>query len=141
MTKKYHVSRSIDAAPQAVWNLLTDASTYDDWNPAVLRIRGPIQTGNTIELVSSISPTRTFKLKVQSMHAPSEMVWSSGMPLGLFTGTRTYRITPTQTGSTFSMTEEFSGPLSGLITKSIPDMTESFDHFADGLKAAAEAAG
>lgn len=36
------------------------------------------------------------------------------------------------------MTEEFTGPFTGLITKAIPDMTESFNQFADGLKAAAE---
>jgi hypothetical protein len=29
--------------------------------------------------------------------------------------------------------------LSGLITRTIPDMTDSFDQFADGLKTAAEA--
>ena len=38
------------------------------------------------------------------------------------------------------MTEEFTGPLSGLIARSIPDMTDSFNQFADGLKAAAERA-
>jgi hypothetical protein len=38
------------------------------------------------------------------------------------------------------MTEEFSGPLAGLITKAIPDLTESFNQFADGLKASAEKA-
>ena len=32
-----------------------------------------------------------------------------------------------------------SGPLSGLITRTIPDMTDSFNQFADGLKTAAEA--
>ena len=36
------------------------------------------------------------------------------------------------------MTEVLFGPLSGLITKSIPDMTDSFNQFADGLKAASE---
>jgi len=29
-------------------------------------------------------------------------------------------------------------PLAGLITKAIPDLTPSFDTFADGLKTAAE---
>jgi hypothetical protein len=38
------------------------------------------------------------------------------------------------------MTEAFRGPLAGLITKAIPDMTDSFRQFADGLKAAAEGA-
>jgi hypothetical protein len=37
------------------------------------------------------------------------------------------------------MTELLSGPLSGLITRTIPDMTDSFNQFADGLKTAAEA--
>ena len=32
----------------------------------------------------------------------------------------------------------FLGPLAPLITKSIPDMTDSFEQFADGLKSAAE---
>lgn len=37
------------------------------------------------------------------------------------------------------MTELLSGPLSGLITRTIPDMTDSFNQFGDGLKTAAEA--
>jgi hypothetical protein len=39
------------------------------------------------------------------------------------------------------MREVYSGPLAGLISRSIPDMTESFEQFADGLKEAAESAG
>jgi hypothetical protein len=38
------------------------------------------------------------------------------------------------------MIEEFSGPLAGLISTSIPDLTDSFDTFANGLKAGAERA-
>ena len=41
--------------------------------------------------------------------------------------------------TSFSMTEEYTGLLAGLITKSIPDMSDSFVQFAAGLKAAAEA--
>ncbi len=38
------------------------------------------------------------------------------------------------------MDEVYSGPLAPLITKAIPDLTDSFAQFADGLKAAAEGA-
>jgi hypothetical protein len=38
------------------------------------------------------------------------------------------------------MVEAFTGPLAGLITKAIPDLTASFDMFADCLKEAAESA-
>jgi hypothetical protein len=38
----------------------------------------------------------------------------------------------------FSMQERYSGLLAGLITRAIPDLSESFARFADGLKRAAE---
>jgi hypothetical protein len=139
-TKTYSVSRAIDAPAQVVWDLLTDSSSYQDWNPAVLSIEGSISPGSTIKLVSVASPNRTFSLKVVAMQAPSSMVWSDGMPLGLFRGVRTYRLDPAGAGTTFLMREEFTGPLSGLIARSIPDLTESFNQFADGLKAGAERA-
>lgn len=137
---RYHVSRSIDAPADTVWKLLTDATSYADWNPAVVSIEGPIAVGNTIKLVSVVNPKRTFSLTVTEMQPPTRMVWSDGMPLGLFKGVRTYRLVEQGGRTEFAMTEEFSGPLAPLITRAIPDMTESFDQFADGLKDAAEAA-
>jgi hypothetical protein len=66
------------------------------------------------------------------------MVWWDGMPLGLFKGVRTFQITPKDGGIEFSMEEVYSGLMAPMITKSIPDMTESFELFADGLKNEAE---
>lgn len=40
--------------------------------------------------------------------------------------------------TTFTMREEYTGPLAGLVFKSIPDMGPSFQQFADGLKQRAE---
>ncbi len=139
MAKRFHVEREIAAPAQRIWDLLTDGPNYTSWNPAVLSLEGPIAQGQTIALVSIVDPKRTFKLKVAEMAAPNRMVWSDGMPLGLFTGRRTYLLEEQGETTRFSMTEEFSGPLSGLITKAIPDMTDSFNQFADGLKTAAEA--
>lgn len=138
MTRSYTVSRSINAPAEAVWALLSDSSTYAAWNRAVVSIEGSIAAGNTVNLVSVVSPKRTFKLKVAAMEPPRRMVWADGMPLGLFKGVRTYLIEERGAGTNFSMTEEYTGPLSALIFRSIPDLTESFNQFADGLKAAAE---
>ncbi|MEE8600042.1 SRPBCC domain-containing protein [Euzebya tangerina] len=138
---RYHVERTINAPARAVWDLLTDATSYPDWNPAVVSITGPIELGRTIQLRSIVNPKRTFKLTVTEMSAPNRLVWSDGLPLGLFTGERTFRLDETDRVTRFSMTEEFSGLLAGLITRSIPDMTESFNQFADGLKQAAETSG
>ncbi|HQF96590.1 MAG TPA: SRPBCC domain-containing protein [Microthrixaceae bacterium] len=140
--RSYRVSRPIAAPAEVVWNLLTDASGFGRWNRAVLSIDGTIEVGNTMRLVSIADPKRTFKLTVAEMSAPNRMVWADGMPLGLFRGRRTYTITDRgDIACEFTMVEEFTGPLAPLITKAIPDLTESFDTFADSLKAAAEGEG
>ena len=136
--RQYSASRSIDASASTVWSLLTDATTYPAWNSSVISIDGAIREGNTIKLVSIADPKRTFKLKVAEMNAPTRMVWSDGMPLGLFTGRRTYTITSNANGCEFTMVEAFTGPLAALITRAIPDLTDSFNTFADCVKSAAE---
>ena len=131
---------TIAAAPDRVWALLTDAAAYPRWNPTVVKIEGTIAAGQKIKLVSTLDPKRTFTLKVAEVDAPRRMVWSSGMPLGLFTGRRTYTLTPRADGGTdFAMEERFSGPMAPMITRAIPDMSESFREFAQALKVAAEA--
>lgn len=135
----YSVKRSIEAGPDVIWGLLTDASAYPDWNPAVLGIEGSIADGERIKLTSIVNPDREFKLNVSDVNAPRSMVWSDGMPLGLFKGARTFSLTPQDDGTTeFFMEEVYTGLMAGMITKSIPDMTDSFNQFADGLKTAAE---
>ena len=122
MARETSVSRSIPAPPQTVWDLLTDAGSYADWNEAILSIEGPIALGNKVKLVSVVNSKRTFSLKVDVMEPPGRMVWSDGMPLGLFKAVRTYLLEEREGGTEFSMTEVFSGPLSGLMTKAIPDI-------------------
>jgi len=140
VTTSYASASSIAAAPDRVWALLTDAAAYPSWNPTVVSVEGTIAVGEKIRLVSTLDPKRTFKLAVAEAEAPRRMVWSSGMPLGLFTGRRTYTLTPRADGGTdFAMEERLSGPMAPLVTKAIPDMSESFREFAQALKVAAEA--
>jgi hypothetical protein len=136
------VTRTINAAPEAVWALLADGSTWTEWNPTVVSFGGTIGLGQKVEVVSTVNPKRAFELNVDEFDAPRRMVWSGGIPLGLFTGTRTYALAPAGDDATeFVMEEIYTGVLAPLITRSIPDMTESFDQFADGLKTAAEGSG
>lgn len=55
-----------------------------------------------------------------SMQALVRMTWGDGMPLGRFRGVRSYDLAPCDAGRTFSMTEELTGPLSGLIANQYP---------------------
>ena len=138
MSKQFAVARTIAAPADKIWALLTTSSGYRDWNPSIVRLDGQIRQGAKIALVSTLDPKRTFKLTVTELNTPTRMVWSSGMPLGLFTGRRTFTLTERDGSTEFSMTEAFTGPLARLITKAIPDMTASFNQFADALKTASE---
>ena len=137
---RFHAERRIAAPPERVWALLVDLPSWSAWNPTITSVAGDVEVGGTVRLVAKVSPERTFAVRVTELAPPQRMVWASGMPLGLFRGTRTYALTPTVdgAGTDFAMTEVYTGALAGLIGRSIPDLGPSFEGFADGLKAAAE---
>ncbi len=136
----YSVKKTISAPADEVWALLTTAAAYPEWNSTIVSLEGEVALGNRIKLVSTVNPKRAFKLTVSEMDEPRRMVWSDGMPLGLFRGVRTFTLSPAGEGATtFEMEEVFSGLLEPLISKSIPDMTDSFEEFGESLKRAAEA--
>jgi len=137
---RHHQAEStIDAPPEAVWAVLTDAAAYPGWDSGVTRVEGTIAPGETIKVHSEASPGRAFPVKVTAFDAPRRMVWTGGMPLGLFRGVRTFTLVPRDGGTHFTMREEFSGPLLPVIGRTMPDLGPSFRRFADGLKRRAEA--
>jgi uncharacterized protein YndB with AHSA1/START domain len=103
---RYSVTREIDAKPQVIWELLTRASGYPEWNPAVLGIEGEIAEGEKMRLTSIVDPDRQFKLTVSDVEAPRHMVSSDGMPLGLFRGTRSFDVVPRGDGTSEFRMEE-----------------------------------
>lgn len=139
MATEFRVSRTIEAPIDRVWGLLTDVSEQSRWNSTLVSIEGEIREGGQVTLVSTVNPGRTFKLTVSHVSAPHRMTWSDGMPLGLFQGIRTFELADRDGATEFTMVERYRGLLAGLITRSIPDMTDSFAEYGDALKTAAEA--
>src|SRR3989440_3792343 len=140
--KAYDASATIQASPDAIWSILTDGSGYTRWDSGVERVGGTIAPGEKITVVSSANPGRAFPVRVTEFTPGRRMVWSGGMPLGLFKGVRTFSLSPQRDGSTrFSVREEYTGPLLPLIWRSMPDLGPSFNQFATGLKARAENGG
>jgi hypothetical protein len=117
---------------------LTDASRYTDWNPTVTKVTGTIAPGAKVTVHATISPNQAFPVTVSAFDPPRRMVWTGGMPLGLFKGERVFELTPDGSGTLFSMREAFTGLLSGLIGRSIPDLQPAFEEFAAALKRKAE---
>jgi len=138
----YEASAPIAASPDMIWQILTDAAGYAAWDSGVTRVEGRIAPGERIKVVSEANPGRAFPVKVTEFTPARRMVWSGGMPLGLFRGVRTFTLSPDGDDTThFAMREEYTGPLLPLIWRSMPDLGPSFAQFADGLKRRAERAG
>lgn len=132
--KTFSTTTTIHGAPEAIWALLTDAAGYPAWNTTVDRIEGTIAPGAKIKVFAKISPGRAFPARVTVLEPNRRMVWSGGMPLGLFKGERTFTLTPREGGVEFAMSETFSGLLSPLIERSIPDLQPAFEEFAAALR-------
>ncbi len=131
------VAVSISAPAAKIMELLTDASNFSTWNSTVLSVDGIIKQGETIKLVSTLDPKRTFKLKVAEQ-TPTSLVFKDGFA-PMFSGVRTFKLTPKQDGSTdFSMTEVFKGIMLPMIKSSLPDFKENFEQYASDLKKASE---
>jgi hypothetical protein len=140
--KVYSATTTIKASPETIWGILTDADAYPEWDPGVDRIEGRIALGEKITAFTKLNPGRAFPVTVAEFVPGRKMVWSSGMPLGLFKGERTFTLTPQGNSATeFTIREMFSGLLLPLIGRSIPDMTSTFEQFVAGLKSRAESAG
>jgi uncharacterized protein YndB with AHSA1/START domain len=136
--RSYEEGSFIQADPEQVWPLLTDTTAWPDWDSGVTKVDGRLVLGAKLSITSTANPSRAFPVTVVQLNAPERMVFRGGMPLGLFTGLRTYTLVPEGTGTRFTMREEYTGPLAGLIFRSIPDLGPSFRQFAAGLKQRAE---
>ncbi|MEZ4553917.1 MAG: SRPBCC family protein [Dehalococcoidia bacterium] len=137
--KHYESTALIEASPATIWGILVDTAHYQDWDSGVVRVEGEARLGSKITVVSSANPNRAFPVTVAELEPERRMVWQGGMPLGLFKGVRTYTLTPEGNATRFRMREEYSGPMLPLIWRSMPDLAPSFEQFARGLKAKAEA--
>ncbi|MEO0487084.1 MAG: SRPBCC domain-containing protein [Pseudomonadota bacterium] len=130
-------STTINAPTETVWAVLTDPARLTQ-DTGILRLDGRIAPGAKIKLWSSVAPDRAFKLRVTAFEPARAMVWEGGMPLGLFRGTRRFTLTPEGAQIQLMMSETFTGPLAGPITRTMPDLQPSFETFLAAVKRMSE---
>ena len=136
---EYRATITIQAPADRIWQILTHAPDYPQWDPSAIRIEGTIAAGQKITAYTKLSPNRAFPVTVTHFEPPHKMVWQGGMPLGLFKGERTFTLAPAGNGAVqFTVQEQFSGLLLPLMKSTIPNLTQTFEQFAAGLKTWAE---
>jgi hypothetical protein len=137
--KTYRARASIRARLDVVWKLLVDVRSWSRWNHTIERVDGTVEVGGALTLFTTVAPGRGFPVTVAEITPGQQMVFTGGLPLGLFRGRRTFTLRAGAAGRVEFETEEvFSGPLSPLITRLMPDLQPSFDAFAATLRNAAE---
>jgi uncharacterized protein YndB with AHSA1/START domain len=139
--RSYESTATIAAGAEDAWRVLVDGRTWPSWDAGVTAVEGTIAPGGTVRIRTEVAPGRAFPVRVTAFEPSSRLEFTGGMPLGLFRGVRTYTLTPDGAGTLFRMREEYTGPLLGLIWRSMPDLQPSFDRFAEGLKRRVEAGG
>ena len=135
---EYRARRHIDAAPDRLWSALLEVGSWPAWDMGVTRIEGAAVDGGKVQVYSEASPGRAFPVRVAVDQDRRVMTWTGGMPLALFTGLRTFRVTAVGGGSELDVHEQFTGPLVGPMSTRMPDLQPSFEKFVDGLKAHCE---
>ena len=136
--KTYTASTSIQAAPETIWKILTDASGYPTWDASMDHIEGRLALGETVKFFTKLSD-QAFPVKVTAFEPNRKLVLTGGLPLGLFKSERTHTLTPGKDGTTMFQTEEiFSGLLLPIFGRNIPDLTENFRNFVAALKKQSE---
>jgi len=137
--KIFRTKTLIRAPAERIWALLIDAPAYPSWNTTIDKLVGKIGPGEKLKIFAKLNPGRGFGVRVTEFDRHQRMVWTGGLPFGLFKGVRTFLLVPRDGAVEFRMQEVFSGPLGRLIEGSLPDMQPAFDEFAAALKARAEA--
>jgi hypothetical protein len=143
MHHELHTEIDIDAAPEVVWQVLTDLDRYEDWNPFITSAVGRPEVGE--RLVNRLEPPggrpMTFKPEVTVVEDKQRLEWIGrlGLP-GVFDGRHRFTIAPSPTGTTLSQSESFDGVLVRFLRTSLDTQTRSgFEAMNVALKARAEA--
>jgi len=137
--KEFSSVIDINATPDIIWNIITDAASFPEWEPNITRIEGDIALDKELTIHTKLSPNRAFSVKVSELIPRAKITWSMGSRFNPLKGSRTFTLTAQNDGTTQVVTREiFSEPLFALVSRAIPDLTESFEQFSAALKSRAE---
>lgn len=110
----------VQAPAELVWELISDFSTWSDWNPIHRKAEGQMKIGTplTIEHVLPGEPVRVIQPIVQDWVPYEQLHWRSSRLGGFVTAIRYIEIENMgPQNSTFSNGELFMGPLVRWVSK------------------------
>jgi hypothetical protein len=136
-------SIDIDAAPEAVWAVLSDLTAYPSWNPFIREAKGELAAGERLDLKMQPEGGRAMRFRPTVLNAEPgrELRWLGRLVApGVFDGEHRFSIEPTAGGSRLVQEERFTGVLVPLLAKGLRRRTlPAFEQMNEALRARAEA--
>ncbi len=127
--KRICTTINIQAAPEDVWEVLSDIKEYQTWNPFITRASGKLQVGEVLEVDFKTSNSLKINLKpvILNSEVNREIRWKGQFWVkGLLDGEHLFRIEEMEDGSVhFINCEKFTGLLVPLFMYLIEEDTEN----------------
>lgn len=126
----------IDAEPEAIWRVLTDFSSYDDWNPMLRNVQTDLQPGAQVRFEVLREGARPLKLKasITTIREPRGLAWRGGSA-AIICGEHYFRVEPLAGGRCrFHHGEHFTGVLLPLIKGTLKNAPELYRAMNEALK-------
>lgn len=127
----------IDATPASVWDVLTAASEYSEWNPFICDVRGTFDLGARLRI--RVRPVgrraMTFRPRVTSVTPRAHLGWVGrlGLP-GICDAEHQFVLSELPDGTTqLTQRETFNGILMPLLGGSLGPTRDGFDAMHEAL--------
>ncbi len=134
--KRIETAIHIDARPEEVWSVLVDFARHHEWNPFFARIEGRAEVGTRLAVVSRKGDGEGISFKPTVLRAdPGQLLqWKGSLVVpGVFDGTHSFELRPTDGGTTLVHSEEFGGLLVPLLGRLLRQTEEGFEAFNRAL--------
>lgn len=142
MASSLHTEITINAPKERIWEILTDFSAYETWNPFIIKSSGEAREGaRLVNVMKNGDKTMTFRPVILTVTPNRFFEWRGVLFLGvLFAGRHYFELQDTEDGRVRLIHgEHFSGILSGAVMKKIGEETRNnFIRMNEAVKARAE---
>jgi len=120
MQRAVEFRTGVQAPAELVWELISDFSTWGDWNPIYRKAEGQLKIGTTLTIEQTLpgEPVRVISPIVQDWVPFEQLHWRTSRLGGFVTAIRYIEIENMgPQNSTFSNGELFMGPLVRWVSK------------------------
>jgi hypothetical protein len=144
MSKTIRSDITIAASAEQIWAILTDFSSYPQWNPFVQSISGDLSDGGrlVVRIVPPGEKGMTFKPIITELRQGAILEWLGHLIVpGIFDGRHRFELIGRSDGTTsFTQSEEFSGLIVPLFSAALENTQRGFEASNLALKERSEAA-